>query len=1410
MAAVVKIKLKAARDAIAKRNWEAARDAALGVLDFESNNYNANVFLGLASLELGDHERSEQAYRAAISDSPEQALAWQGLSKFYERTEKWDGYKETLEKLMKLFSSAGDSVKCAEAVQRFVALQREHGTRSELASALALYLPGSPYYGTLSTLPPPDPTNPTASPTQVAQTAIHNSLDMLSEIVEIVEKEEESVIANEVKRRRERLGAPSPEKIRRDVDGEILANSSLPKWYDEIMGHPKASDELRRSTEAKLLNLRLRYLTALSEGDKKEKVAGEVEEMIDGIVLLGIPNEVAWTMAIEGKDTNKIEGYDYKLLQQFIGLFPQSPLSRLISGWFAYNDIPVDGEDDDANQKHTIDPEEALDEIMGAFEESSNLILPHRILGEIYTMDEDHENTIKIAESGLELVKRAEVSRGRKFPKVRKAFNVILATALVHHYPPKHHARAIRILDDVITQDSDNVTALLGRGFVLQYANRWKDALQLFEKVTTLRPGDLVDGIRAREEAAWCYIQTHEPDVAREELKALVEELDTLENRELDQARCWWRLGKCYWDLGDEYVNDAYKCFITALKRSPSFAPAFTSLGFHYAERADPPDPTRASKCFQKAFELDPRESSAAQRLAEGFAEEREWDLVDVVARRTIEGEGGLENGAEAAASARYLPTNAWAWKAVGSVEMHRRNYPQAIQAFQIALRADQDDQLSWLRLGEAYSKAGRYAASIKALDRAHELKPGDWMCTFLIGDVLRQTGQFQDAITYFDTILAERPAELGVLMALAQTYLDLGRSEIISGFAARSEASFLSSIRTALQTMEHNVGFRRLAWKIAADALFELGRFSSYKLEEEVRSILGSLIPPLSSQSSERTTGLLSFSESVNQSPLKGSIVLEAAVAAYDYRLSFGSLNESAHASAWADFAISLHVWTQQCLDADKKARGEAEAIRCITEALRADAGVDTYWNALGNMSFISHPKTAQHAYIKALEIDNKNVVTWTSLGFLYLHYEDHELANEAFFRAQTLDPDFTLAWVGQGLVATLNGHDSDARNLFEHAVSLAADLPAADLEFSTRLFWRSNTPDSKVEDLIPVFFALERYCRQREEDASALHLLALVCERLGHFELGITRVAQAISILEAAYEVSEDATIERHFIIANTTMGRLQLAMDVYPTALEAFQSALGLLPEEFSEDDHQGQRLKVQCQFGSGLSYFKLGQLGEALALFQGALTTAGDDTVMIGQITVLLSQALWALGSEDGRESAKNQLLQCITTDPGNLMAINTLAGMGILSEDDGLVDAALSEILALPLEQRRLLDPQKDVPYLLAQHQLGQRNLDGAVAVYQSAAFVEPSHVGLRTRLAELALQRGEPRAALALVEGVATEGAEDTRRLGVLRVAAAGMSGNTEMAKQKAQHVVMATPWDRRAWAALAYSRSVE
>lgn len=84
----------------------------------------------------------------------------------------------------------------------------------------------------------------------------------------------------------------------------------LPPLYQELINHPDTSDELRRETEAKLLSLKHRLLYALprtpeTEAQKSE-LSQEVQEMVNGIVLLEIPNELAWTLYLEGKDAATI------------------------------------------------------------------------------------------------------------------------------------------------------------------------------------------------------------------------------------------------------------------------------------------------------------------------------------------------------------------------------------------------------------------------------------------------------------------------------------------------------------------------------------------------------------------------------------------------------------------------------------------------------------------------------------------------------------------------------------------------------------------------------------------------------------------------------------------------------------------------------------------------------------------------------------------------------------------------------------------------------------------------------------------------------------------------------------------------------------------------------------------------
>lgn len=77
-----------------------------------------------------------------------------------------------------------------------------------------------------------------------------------------------------------------------------------------MLNHPNTPDGLRRTTESKLLRHKLRYLYALPVSGKlaplKAQMATEVEQLVRGAVLLGLPDELAWSVFIEGKNSDSI------------------------------------------------------------------------------------------------------------------------------------------------------------------------------------------------------------------------------------------------------------------------------------------------------------------------------------------------------------------------------------------------------------------------------------------------------------------------------------------------------------------------------------------------------------------------------------------------------------------------------------------------------------------------------------------------------------------------------------------------------------------------------------------------------------------------------------------------------------------------------------------------------------------------------------------------------------------------------------------------------------------------------------------------------------------------------------------------------------------------------------------------
>ena len=247
--------------------------------------------------------------------------------------------------------------------------------------------------------------------------------------------------------------------------------------------------------------------------------------------------------------------------------------------------------------------------------------------------------------------------------------------ALTHLDAPLHHGRASRLLERMLASHPDDLTLLTCRGHITAAAEVWAESFAAFDRVWRLAtdPRQVLD---AREERAWALLHTGESETAETELQTVIIERTSSEQA-APLGRAYWRLGRCYWLRGGRWRTDeayAYGAFTTAARLDPSLAPAFTSLGVFFSEVPVPPDRVQAARCLQRAFELDPTQDEAARLLVSDFAADRQWDLVELIARRVLAGHAGTSGRAieRAAVGSRHARKLAWAWQAVGSAELVR------------------------------------------------------------------------------------------------------------------------------------------------------------------------------------------------------------------------------------------------------------------------------------------------------------------------------------------------------------------------------------------------------------------------------------------------------------------------------------------------------------------------------------------------------------------------------------------------------------------------------------------------------------------------------------------------------------------------------------------------------------------
>src|SRR6266567_7483269 len=102
----------------------------------------------------------------------------------------------------------------------------------------------------------------------------------------------------------------------------------LPSLYESILNHPSTSDELRQATESKQLRNKQNFLHSIPATKEnlplKQRISSEIDDLVDGIILLHKQDELGWNIFFESKDCEDMSQcllYLYPLI-----LFPEFSL----------------------------------------------------------------------------------------------------------------------------------------------------------------------------------------------------------------------------------------------------------------------------------------------------------------------------------------------------------------------------------------------------------------------------------------------------------------------------------------------------------------------------------------------------------------------------------------------------------------------------------------------------------------------------------------------------------------------------------------------------------------------------------------------------------------------------------------------------------------------------------------------------------------------------------------------------------------------------------------------------------------------------------------------------------------------------------------------------------------------------
>jgi superkiller protein 3 len=1372
--------------------------------------FSRYLFLGFALDKDSKLQESEHAYDAATKLKPTEPQAWQGLIKLFEKQgdRKVEAYREAALRLAEIYGAADEKYKCQDVIDKFMAFAQAQGTRRQQREALEILLPSSPAYNYLEgRIPHPSHT--------------------YQKLIQIIEADEKERMNKEIGERRTRLGAKIVQ-VTYEVQRETLQDSPLEDLYSKIIDWSN-DDELRRHYEEKLLQYCYDALTLVPLAEKPER-RRKVEKLARDMVIIKHPYKLAWDITIEWTDHSSVEQWDVGILSDYCSFFSGAGLAKVLEAYSsseispfpalssteapsqpAMNGAEESSEDEDTGGGVVISvtTEDRLILLAEGFQDAANSVLAHRLVGEYYAFLDEHESVVEYMRAGRRLIARESEKTGVKFEHASEAMTAMLGTALVFYQSPRNHPEAKALFEEVLERNPTSTPALIGTGLIFEEEEDYPTALDALRKALQRDP----DNVRVEAEAAWVKGLMGDYEGAKDELEGCLPRMKGGDLRTRDmRAQTQYRIGVCTWNIDTSVKarksrSGAYAYWLAALKSNLNYAPVYTSLGVFYSDYAK--DKKRARKCFQKAFELSPVEVEAAERLARGFANDSAWEFVEAVAQRVV------DSGKVRPAPGSKRKGVSWPFAALGTAELNKQEYAKAIASFQAALRIAPNDYHSWVGLGESYHNSGRYVAATKAFTHAQQfeteveqMQGGEtWFAKYMLANVKRELGQYDESINAYRSVLSIRPNEYGISIALIQTLVETAWDCADKGLFGQA----IDHAKSAIETANDIVGSYPDAfnlWKSVADAvsvyLWVQGKTEDCPVElihTMLRAVDGKDVFAIFSDVDRITLDALDSGEPNGGDDQSSSdLTVHIRLPILCFKVAVHSAARDVHAQAVAYYNLGWAEYRAHAsLGSTKKGSSNylKAAIRCFKRAIELEAGNAEFWNALGVVTTTVAPKIAQHSFVRSLYLNERSAQTWANLGALYLLQNDLDLAHEAFTRGQSADPAFAPAWVGQGLVSQLSGDEREARQLFTHAIEIAdSPSPLMMRQYAVSTFDHilSGTGSFTIAQMIHPIFALNQLQSLVKDNVPYQHLTGLFTERIHDLSASLEHLSSVCARIEADYEVTESPALLSSFALAKADLARCQLAAGLYSDAIGNGETALDLSADDGGNDlsKEARQKARLSAHMTVGIAKYHLQNMAGAAEALSACIEESDNNPDAV----CLLAQILWASNASGSRDKARDLLFDCVERHPNHVQSTLLLGAIAILEGDTESLDAVTGDLEALRTSGKVSVHDKAMIGEIL-RAAAALSGDESSLAEVQSEVVLFPNQPHGWGRLAGLT---GDEHAAQMAVE-TATRNVPPKGDLGGQDLAEA-LAGTGKVAD--AQRAVMVAPWKGAGWRTLA------